>query len=167
MTNIELPHFGQIDFTQLDEYYATEITLKGLKVFLDITCENKSISEEQSINIKKFLGNISEFDTQNRVIIDKNFKDGGEAKEYIDFYLEELDAEELEEIIGDEVGDKSKQLLGKLILIRVGLYPEVKSNSDYFGVFDYSIEIDGEISNQLLVVKTNEKGELDHITWES
>jgi hypothetical protein len=39
-------------------------------------------------------------------------------------------------------------------LIRIGLYPDGKYGTEYFGVFDYSIEIDGKMSDQLLVVKT-------------
>jgi hypothetical protein len=59
------------------------------------------------------------------------------------------------------------QLLNKLRLIRVGLYPDGKYGTDHFATFDYSIDIDGEPCNYLLVVNTNEKGDLDHITWES
>jgi hypothetical protein len=57
-----------------------------------------------------------------------------------------------------------EQLLNKLRLIKVGLYPDY---TDYYGVFDYSIDIEGEPCNQLLVVKTDNQGRLDHITWES
>lgn len=51
----------------------------------------------------------------------------------------------------------------KLNLIRVGIYPR----ASYFGTFDYSIDIDGEPCNQLLVVHINADGTLDYITWES
>ena len=65
---------------------------------------------------------------------------------------------------GNQDEPKEKLLLNKLRLIRVGLYPDY---SEYYGIFDYSIDIDGEPCNQLLVVKTDNNGELDHITWES
>lgn len=83
--------------------------------------------------------------------------------------MDELEEEELSSIIdfSDKEVSKELQLLGKLKLIRVGLYPDGKYGADYYGVFDYSIEIDGEPCNQLLVVKTNENGDLDHIAWES
>ncbi len=54
-------------------------------------------------------------------------------------------------------------LLEKLELIRGGIYPQ----ASYFATFDYSIEIDGEACNQLLVVNVNEDGTLSYITWES
>jgi Protein of unknown function (DUF2004) len=169
MKNIELPHFGRINFTQLDEYYAAVTEFNGLTLRLDLNFENKCISEVEIINIKKFLENISAFDVQNKTQIDKDFNDEGEATDYINFYLDELDEEELRGIIDFENRDKPKeeQLLSKLRLIRVGLYPDRKFGADYYGVFDYSIEIGGEPCNQLLVVKTDNKGELDHITWES
>jgi hypothetical protein len=167
--NIDLPHFGQIDLTQLKEYYSAETALSGTMLRLDLNFENKSISEEQAINIKVFLDNIPTLEIQNKSSIDKDFNDGGEAADYINFYLDELDEEELENIIDHDDKDKPKeqQLLSKLKLIRIGLYPDGKYGADYYGVFDYSIDIDGEPCNQLLVVKTNENGDLDHITWES
>lgn len=169
MTNIDLPYFGQIDFTQLDEYYAAEAAFSGSILNLDLNFESRSVSEEQATTIKNFLGNISAFDLQNTSAIRTNFSEDGEAADYISFYLDELDKEELAGIIGNNTEDISKgeQLLKKLRLIRVGLYPDGKYDSECYGVFDYSIDIDGEPCNELLVVKTNEKGEIDHITWES
>jgi hypothetical protein len=77
--------------------------------------------------------------------------------------------DELSKIIdtSQESSSFKTQLLEKLQLIRVGLYPNGKYGATYFAAFDYSIEIDGEPCNQLLVVKTNEKGKLDNIAWES
>lgn len=169
MANIDLPHFGQIDLTELKEYYSTKTEWNGTMLCLDLNFENKSISEEQAINIKVFLDNIPTFEIQNKSSIDKDFNDGGEAADYINFYLDELDEEELESIIGHDDKDKPKeqQLLSKLKLIRIGLYPDGKYGADYYGVFDYSIDIDGEPCNQLLVVNTKENGDLYDISWES
>lgn len=169
MTNLELPYFGQINLTQLKEYYATETVFNGLPISLDLNFKNKIISKEQAINIKNFLDNISTFDIQNKVEINNDFNEDGEAKDYLNFYLVEFDEEELKGIIDYETEAKPKeeQLLSKLRLIRIGLYPDEKFGASYYGVFDYSIDIDGEACNQLLVVKTNETGDLDHLTWES
>ncbi|MBL7786137.1 MAG: DUF2004 domain-containing protein [Chitinophagales bacterium] len=169
MTNIELPYFGQVDFNQLNEYYSTETEYIGLILRLDLNFKNKSITKEEAVNIKKFLDRISVFDIQNKTEITKDFNNEGEAKDYINFYFDELDDEELSGIFDYQNQNKPKeeQLLSKLRLIRIGLYPDGKYNTEYYGVFDYSIEIDGEPCNQLLVVKTNNIGGLDHITWES
>ncbi|MTI29652.1 DUF2004 domain-containing protein, partial [Xanthovirga aplysinae] len=59
------------------------------------------------------------------------------------------------------------ELLNKLELKRVGLYPNEENEIGYFGTFDYSIKIDDEYCDQLLVVNTKNSGKFDHITWES
>jgi Protein of unknown function (DUF2004) len=167
--NYDLPYFGQINLNKLEEDYRTTIELDGKNLRIDINFKNRTIKQDDIVIVKKFLQKISKFDNQNLKVIKTDFKEEGETSEYIEFYLEELDEAELSNIIDiDKVSiSKEKQLLSKLKLIRVGLYPDGKYDADYFGVFDYSIDIDGESCNQLLVVKTNEKGELDHITWES
>jgi hypothetical protein len=166
MINIGLQQFGEININQLEDYYSTKAEFNGQTISLDLNFENKSINLEQVENIKIFLDSISVFDKQNKTYINKDFKDEGEAFDYINFYFDELDEEEISEIINFENQEmtKEEQLLSKLRLIRVGLYPDY---ANYYGVFDYSIDIDGEPCNQLLVVKTDNKGGLDHITWES
>ncbi|HOZ79878.1 MAG TPA: DUF2004 domain-containing protein [Ferruginibacter sp.] len=169
MTTIDLPYFGQIDFTHLAEYYSAESIFNGRRIRLDLNFENKSITEDQAKYIKLFLDNISAFEIQNKLSIDKDFNESGETFDYINFYQDELDEEELGDIIdsGNDAKTKEQQLLSKLKLIRVGLYPDGKYGATYYGVFDYTIEIDGEPCNQLLVVNTKGNGDLDHITWES
>jgi len=169
MAKIELPYFGQVDFKQLEDYYSLTTFYNGNTITIDLNFENKKLSEEQALVIKEFLSNISKIDTQKKIEIKNSFENEGEAKDYINFYLDELDVEELKRIIDYDNNNNSyeNQLFSKLKLIRVGLYPDGKYDSDYFGVFDYSIEIDGEPCNQLLVIKTNENGDLDNITWES
>lgn len=50
-------------------------------------------------------------------------------------------------------------------LVRIGLYPDGKYGSDNFAVFDYTINQD--LTNQLIVVNTDENGVFEHISWES
>jgi hypothetical protein len=47
-------------------------------------------------------------------------------------------------------------------MVRVGLYPHDKEN---FAIFDYSIGT--EITNYLVVINTDENGELDYMAMES
>ncbi|NBB28100.1 DUF2004 domain-containing protein [Cellulophaga sp. BC115SP] len=168
MKTFDLTYFGVINITQLEKDYRTKTIYSNKALNLDINFENESIDEEQALEINHILNNISAIDEENRKQINKDFKKKGETRDYITFYLEELFEEELQEIIdyNDKSISKEKQLLNKLILIRVGLYPD-NASIGYSVVFDYSIEIEGEPCNQLLVVKTDIKGKLDHITWES
>lgn len=126
MANIELPHFGHIDSSQLDEYYAVVTTYCNLRLELDLNFEKKNLSDEQATDIKGFLSDISILDVQNKIEIEKDFNDEGETADYISFFLEELEEGELRGIIDYDNEDKPKeeQLLSKLRLIRVGLYPD-------------------------------------------
>lgn len=163
-----LPYFGEIDIEALLDYYNINTSFNNKQVSLDINFLNTSISEAVYERINAFLDNIREFNNQNKSIIERNFKEGGEVVDYIQFHLEELSEEELASIIdNNNPRTREEQILNKLRLVRIGLYPDGKYETSYFAVFDYSIEIDGDPSNQLVVVKTNERGELDHVTWES
>jgi hypothetical protein len=167
MENRSLVYFGQIDVENLEEYYNVKIDFKGTKVALDLNFGNKSIDENLYEVVNVFLGNLVAFDNNNKAFINNDFKDGGETSEYLSFYLEELDESELSTIIDAEDNTPEEmQLLNKLRLIRVGLYPDSKYGAT-FAIFDYSIDIYEEPFDYLLVVKTNEQGDLDHITWES
>jgi hypothetical protein len=169
MKNVELPYFGQIDFAQLNEYYSAETKYNGQTLRLDLNFENKNLRDEEGEDIKKFLDNILAIDIKNKIEIAKDYTNEGETKDYINFYFDELDEQELSGIVDNQnlIKPIEEQLLNKLRLIRVGLYPDGKYDAEYYGVFDYSIDIDGEPCNQLLVVKTNKTSDLDHITWES
>ncbi|MBL7974988.1 MAG: DUF2004 domain-containing protein [Candidatus Kapabacteria bacterium] len=168
MENIELPYFGKIDFSQLKEYYSTEVVFNGNLLAIDINFEHNNIDKERAVYIRDFLDRISAFDIHNKVDIESDFDAEGEAADYINFYFDELE-EELEEFIDYDNNDISEQeqLLQKLRLIRVGLYPNRNFDAEYYSVFDYSIDIDGEPCNQLLVVKRDINGKLVLITWES
>ncbi|MFI1742822.1 DUF2004 domain-containing protein [Thalassobellus sediminis] len=168
--NCVLPYFGQVTRNNLEEYYSADFELNNSNIKTDLNFENKKIGKNEIEQIEKFLKSIADFDKKNKVYIEKDFnEESGESSDYINFYLDELDENELNGIIDIENIDTSKniQLLNKLKLIRLGLYPDGKYGTDYFATFDYSIDINGEPCNQLLVVNTDEKGNLDHISWES
>lgn len=169
MSEGKLPYFGQFNGQALEQYYSAEIEINDSKVSLDLNFEDESIDENTFQAIKNFLGNIHQFNEENKSLIWTDFKAHGESFDYINFFFEELSEEQLSAIINiaDKNIPKEEQLLNKLKLIRICLYPSALSDDSYFGIFDYSIYIDGEPCNQLLAVATNENGELDHITWES
>ncbi|MDQ3633063.1 MAG: DUF2004 domain-containing protein [Acidobacteriota bacterium] len=167
MTKYSLPYFAEIDLTALDDYYEVDIDLNGNTINIDINFENKSSDRNKFDTVRNFLDKINKFDQQNKSYIDNDFKKPSVTLDYITFYFEELDQDELSDIVdfNNAIVAKERQLLNKLKLIRVGIYPD--HNSECYGVFDYSIDIDGEPCNELLVVKIDERGNLDHITWES
>jgi Protein of unknown function (DUF2004) len=166
MANYTLPYFGQIDTDQLEEYLDVDIDFKGNQVQIDLNFEGNKIETERLDAVKAFIDNLEKFDTQNKTYISQDFDDEecDTVKTYLEHHLEEIDKNELSELIdpSDKTKEPIKQLLEKLHLVRVGLYPD---NEDEFAIFDYSIG--QEITQYLVVINTNEKGELDYMTMES
>lgn len=169
MSNYQIPFFGTIDIKSPQDYYSTKMKIGVNEVTLDLNFTSKNIDEDTLDVINKFLKNIEHIHKENVTIYHLDLKKGGETSDYINFYLEEFLDDELDRIIDIKQNIESKriQLLDKLQLTRIGMYPNQESEIGYFGVFDYSIMIDDEYCNQLLVIKTNKIGKLDHITWES
>jgi len=163
-----LPHFGKLHTENLEEYYNVDIEFNGKEIQIDLNFENKKIDTATFDKIKNFIENIGEFNKQNQGYIKADFDDenGNTVKEFVTFHIEELGDELLEQIdISSNDTDKEQTFLTKLYLTRVGLYPDGKYDTSYFAVFDYSINRD--LSDQLIVVKTDENGNLDHLSWES
>ncbi|SFN51705.1 hypothetical protein SAMN05421738_1142 [Algoriella xinjiangensis] len=167
MTEYTLPHFGKLQVENLEEYYNVDIELGGKEIQIDLNFENKTINIEDFDTIKHFIENIENFDKQNQHYIKSDYDDenGNTVKEYVTFHIEELGEEFLEQINIDNQTDKEQQFLTKLNLTRVGIYPDGKYDTSYFAVFDYTVN--KELTDQLIVVKTDNKGNLDHLSWES
>lgn len=164
-----LPDFATFDLNSLDEYYETQKTIQGGQIKVDLNFEAKSLKNDQLKTIQGFIENIDRFNNKNQTFIHDNLlSESGETANYLAFFLEEL-AEEIGQTIdlSQEKTTQEKALLKQLKLIRVGLYPDGKYNTSHFGIFDYTIMINDLFHDQLLVVKTDEHGNLNEIVWES
>jgi hypothetical protein len=166
MATFSLPHFGPIDPDDLDEYYDTTIPFGGNIIQVDLNFENKIIDLKRLETAKHFIDNIRIFDITNKGYIasDYNAADGDTVKVYLQHHLEELGTTELADLLprGSKAADHEKLLLQKLHLTRVGIYPD---DAEKFAIFDYTIG--SEITGDLVVIFTDENGNLDYITVES
>jgi hypothetical protein len=163
---LEQPDFTHIDIEKLQDYYDWTLKYGKRKLSLDINYEIESTNQIGLNQIIELSKKIPEFDIRNQNYIKLDFgQNVSMTSDYINFYIDELDESELGKIIDLKKRKKSRNslLLEKLNLIRVGIYPQ----ANYFATFDYSIDIDGEPCNQLLVVNLNHDGTLYNITWES
>lgn len=164
-----LTYFGEINFTLEKDYYLAKTEFNSVELSLDINIDKFPIKKRQLNRIEKMLLNIKDNDFKNRKSISSNLAKGGEATDYVNFHFEELLQEQLEKIV-DSNKDLSFQridFISKVDLIRIGFYPnEIGRNGD-FVIFDYSIKIGADYSNQLLVLKRNKRGRLLEVTWES
>ena len=166
MAKFVLPHFGELDLDSPEAYYDGEIEFNGKAVRLDMSFDNETIDAQRLEVVKGFLEKLPEWNEKNNKAILKDYKDedGNTVRDYLEFILEELDKGELSKLINLE--DKSvkpiDQLLKKLHLVRVGLYPD---GEDAFAIFDYSIGKD--VLDHVVVLSTDEKGKLEYMTMES
>ncbi len=163
---LEKPDYTKIDIEKLEDYYNWTLNYGERKLNLDLNFETESTNKTELNQIIEFVKKIPELDIQNRNYIKSDFEqDVSMTSDYLNFYIDELDKSELGQIIDLKNRKKSRNnlLIEQLNLIRVGVYPQ----ASYYATFDYSIYIDGEPCNQLLVVNINQDGTLDHITWES
>ena len=166
MANFTLPHFGIIDSELLDEYYHVDIDYSNTIVQVDLNFEKKIIDPDRLDIVFRFINNIRIHDLNNKKYIENDFNDsnGDTVREYLEHHTEELATDDLASLIGSEVktADQPQLLLKKLHLVRVGLYPD---SADQFAIFDYSIG--RQLTDYLVVVNTDENGNLDYITMES
>lgn len=166
MTTYTLPYFGEIDLTEQEEFDVT-INLNDYEVTLMMFFQDQFMSEDTFLATKQFLRSIGEVDRLNKEAIENDFNLDGITAEYINTYLDELDEAALSDIIGVEDTDtpKEEQLLNKLRLITVSLYPDRSSDTEY--VFEYAIYVGEKPGEQRLSVKTDAGGNLDHISWDN
>ena len=166
MANIKLPHFGVLDPSSLEGYYDVDIDFNNTEIQIDLNFEKGTIDVKRLEIVKQFIENVRIHDLNNRKYIQDDYDDeeGDTVRSYMEHHLEELATDDLDELIGQGVksADRSKLLLKKLQLVRVGLYPD---SEDQFAIFDYSIGKD--LTNYLVVINTDENGNLDYMTMES
>lgn len=166
MAQYTLPHFGQLDTSNLEEYYDVDITLNGHDFQIDLNFENKTIDAQRLDKVKEFIEKIAELDTKNKTYIDEDYNDeeADTVKTYVQHHLEEIDREALTALVDfdNKTVDPEKQLVKQLHLVRMGLYPD---SEDQFAIFDYSIG--AELTNYLVVINTDEEGNLEYMTMES
>lgn len=166
MSESTLPYFGKLQTDNLEEYYNVEIEFDGNTIQIDLNFENKTLEEARLNKVKSFIQNIEKFDKLNKTYIlnDYNDEDGDTVKFYLEHHLEEVGEDELSTIIDfeDTTTEPENQLLTKLKLVRMGLYPD---SEETFAIFDYSIG--PELTNYLVVINTDENGQLDYMSMES
>jgi hypothetical protein len=174
MKNYLLPYFGQINLTSLEEDYYVEIELDGRKLKIDINFDKTSIDELEADNLKCFIENIGKFNQQNRKYIEYDYEDENRypVKDYINAHVNLEPIAKLIDFNNKEITPEI-QLLNKLTIERVGIYPDGKYETTDYAVFDYTIEGNvykdarRTITDQLVVVKTDKNGVLNDLVTES
>lgn len=164
MSKFVLISFGEIDSSNLDEYYDTEVVVDGNVIELDISFDEASIDIDKLKKINSYLEDIQKLDQLGLSTIKKDFESGEMVKEYIKHHLEELDDDSLNGLMKQTKAGKTNEekLLYSLKLKRIGFYPHTKER---FVNLDYSL--DNDLTDYLVVLDFREEGTLHYITLES
>lgn len=166
MTNYSFPYFAGLDAENLNDYYTSELNLNSQNVIITASFNKASIGIERLKFIQHFLDNIINLDIQNKKYINENYlhHDSGPVKTYIEHHLEEIGSKELTHLLGLNNNDVSVdlQLINYVHLLKVQLYPD---GQNQFAIFDYSLG--SEITPYLIVINTDEDGNLIHMSMES
>ena len=166
MAKYSLAHFGELDSENLENYYEVDIEFNAQEIQIDISFENSRIDTKRLDIVKEYIADISKFDKKNKQYIDQDYADEGSdtVRTYVEHHLEEISKEELSDLVDfdNEKTSPENQLLNSLRLVRVCLYPD---SEDQFAIFDYSIGRD--LTQYLVVINTDENGNLDYMTMES
>jgi hypothetical protein len=166
MSNYLLPYFGELDLKNLEEYYDVDIDFNGQKIQIDLNFESTSIEPKRLDVVKQFIENIANYNKRNKQYIDEDYKDEDcdTVRTYVEHHLEDIDKDELTGLVdfNNKTTSAEIQLKNALKLVRLGIYPH---NEKQFAIFDYSI--DQDLTQYLVVINTDENGNLDYMTMES
>lgn len=163
MSNYHSPTFGDIDLNNVKGYYQdVEIELKHEFIEVDLNIEN-SVTIEQLQEVDEFIKTLERHEKEIHALLLEDFVQGGIAKEYIDFHVEEFEDVDFKKILGRAIdkNNTAKDLFSALYLSRVGFYPESENSAV---VLDYTVH--REMTDQLLIVRLSNEEDME-IDWES
>lgn len=158
---MKIRFFGEIDINK--DYYETTIHLKDRDIQLDLNLEEVVGKKDWILEYDEYISKLSTYEEKIEEKLNEDFDDWGLTKEWIDWHIEGFDKKDIEKLT--EGVDKNLPIDEKLFrvinLVRIGIYPGYED----YAIWDFMLE--NEFSDQILVVVTDNKGEIVDITWES
>ncbi len=162
---IHSQYFGLIPNTNTNDFYEGQTKLKNKSINLDLyLLEEEQISADLISQVDHFINDLdSHLHSCQAYMITDLLKRGST----LDFfkYIEEqnlVHPTEIDDLIRVESAEAIKELINRLSLLRLGLYPTNAMGAP-FAILDFGLSD----VNYLLVVKTDEGGNLVEVTWES
>jgi len=170
----ELTYVGSLDLEHMEERYDGELELNGATVKLDLNIEGTTLPLARAQATEAFVSSLAASTSVAKAFIETDLgnKKDTTVKDFLDFHIEELPAKTLAKLLDRKSKlDKHRQLLAKLVLERVGLYPQTKG--DGFAIFDFTFEgnrlVKGRraITDQIIAVYLDANGKVGHLSHES
>jgi hypothetical protein len=166
MPLISLPPFGDLNTDALPETADGVFHYDDSDIALDINFEDSTIDQERLQAVGNLLENLADYDQRNKKYLSDDFTN--ESKEtvrtYVAHHLKSLDRDDLAVLVDrdDKEHSPEEQMVHRLRLVRIGFFPD---HPEGFAIFDYTIGSDW--TDYLVVVYTNEAGELENMSMES
>ena len=163
MNKKNLINFGEIEIDSPQKTYDGEISIDNRLIELDLNFYNGIPNHDWANEYEEYILHILQHKKSVEAAFIADYEDGEDTKEYVDFHLEELEDSEIDKVLAHTDASKSKEerLLSALQLVRVGFYP----GKENYAVWDYTIGRD--VTDMLVVVNTDNKGNIQYVTWEN
>ncbi|WP_410208916.1 DUF2004 domain-containing protein [Fusobacterium sp.] len=160
---MKIRFFGDVAFNR--PYYETAVHLEDRDIEIDLNLDDVLGEKNWVFLYDEYISKVQLLRKDIEELIRKNFKGHGIVEEWLDYHIEELEISD--EKVDGLLSEKNmklplkNKLFSLLNLRRIGLYP---GNFDY-AVWDFML--DGDLSDDILVVITDIEGNVKEITWES
>lgn len=161
MNTIDIKYFGLIEKPLHEELYEGSVFFEEAEVelnlhFFELPADDKWVEE-----IEGYLNELSQIKGRLEKMLKSDYRDGGIVKEYVNFQVENEPLILVD--LFDDASLKSDQemLRDALGLERIDFYP----GEDSYAIWHFSIGRD--YTDQQLVIRTDNKGRAEGITWES
>ncbi|MBW3519161.1 DUF2004 domain-containing protein [Flavobacterium sp. NKUCC04_CG] len=166
MGEFKLLNVGVIKGDDLEVYYQVMMEFDGQPYSLELNFRKKTIEESKQGKLKNFVFNLEKYEAANREVLEDDFSNNGQVHSYIDFNCNRFGLDALARQFGldAQASDFKLQLLKHLKLIRVGVYPDGQYHTPYYATFDYVLN--GELSYQIIAIKTSDEGAFESLSWE-
>ena len=160
------PILGAID-TSAPGFWDATIAFGGRTVTVDLTIDSSDVSAALIEDLPQTSNDLEPLDRIARVEILRDAQSGDDdaaAALYLTHHRDVLPPGEFQRLFGTADPDpaNAEALLSRLVLVRVGFYPE---NEKSRVLFDYSI--DSEATNYLLCVSFDSRGQPTAVDLES
>lgn len=166
MKEFKLLNVGVVKGNEVDDYYRVLMESEGQNFELELNFQNSSIEAFKRGVLKDFVDNLDQFESDTKEVLLNDFINGGAVQSYIDFSLSQSADCNLairNKFLISETATK-QQLAQNLKLARIALYPDGQYDNPYYASFDYIV--DGDLSGNVISLKTNEYGQCKQLAWE-
>lgn len=157
-----LPYFGEIDLNnQQNDFYETEIIIDNSNIELSLDFANE-VSLKKVQEAEQILQDIQKTRNKAFKILQENFNQGQDVKDYLEHHLEELDSEDINILLEDKNQQENdlENLFKKLHIISISLFFEEKQI-----LFDFSL--DEDLTNYVISIYSDFEGTLQRLSIES